>query len=292
VPDDVFDDNLYARLADAVSAGGTSHEDSIRIADSKVLYSSGGSLRRLERGIFATLGVADIFPARWQELLTVLDSKSADACDAIPWYEGYDVVVPLDASMDEITAATSRLKKSLIRAGMGTPSIQSTLVFPQQFNRFVEQYDSKGEVLSRQTLQLVRQMLASTQRQRTRIICDKHGGRKRYGRILQQIFPNDLIEIICEGRAESVYRWGVSSRRVEIRFVTKGESFLLPALASMVSKYLRELAMRAFNAFWVAQVPHLKPTAGYPVDAKRFFQEIEPVQKKLNIDHSILWRQR
>ena len=38
----------------------------------------------------------------------------------------------------------------------------------------------------------------------------------------------------------------------------------------MTSKYLRELAMRAFNDFWCGRVPDLAPTAGYPGDARRF----------------------
>ena len=60
----------------------------------------------------------------------------------------------------------------------------------------------------------------------------------------------------------------------------------------MVSKYLRELAMLAFNAFWMAQVPGLKPTAGYPVDAKRFRREIEQAQSKLGVPDDQLWRHR
>ena len=42
----------------------------------------------------------------------------------------------------------------------------------------------------------------------------------------------------------------------------------------MTSKYLRELAMKAFNAFWCDRVPGLPPTAGYPTDAKRFYHDI------------------
>ena len=64
------------------------------------------------------------------------------------------------------------------------------------------------------------------------------------------------------------------------------------ALASMVAKYHRELAMRAFNAFWQKHVPDLRPTAGYPVDAKRFQAEIAPRQRQLGIAEADLWRRR
>ena len=41
----------------------------------------------------------------------------------------------------------------------------------------------------------------------------------------------------------------------------------LVALASIVSKAVRELWMDVFNAHWSARIPDLRPTAGYPNDA-------------------------
>ncbi len=60
----------------------------------------------------------------------------------------------------------------------------------------------------------------------------------------------------------------------------------------MTSKYLRELAMRAFNDFWCSRVPNLTATAGYPVDAKRFKAAIAAAQTELGIDDQLLWRIR
>ena len=64
------------------------------------------------------------------------------------------------------------------------------------------------------------------------------------------------------------------------------------ALASMTAKYVRELAMIAFNAFWINHLPNLRPTAGYPLDAKRFRKAIAPVQKKLEVSDATIWRCR
>ena len=72
----------------------------------------------------------------------------------------------------------------------------------------------------------------------------------------------------------------------------KADSHLPAALASMASKYLRELAMRAFNDFWRRSVDGLRPTAGYPQDAKRFKAQIAAVQAELGIDDRLLWRER
>ena len=83
---------------------------------------------------------------------------------------------------------------------------------------------------------------------------------------------------------------GRGSRQVEIAFQAKGESHLPTALASMASKYLRELAMLAFNDFWGRHVADLRPTAGYPLDARRFKADIAAAQQALGIDDRMLWR--
>ena len=124
------------------------------------------------------------------------------------------------------------------------------------------------------------------------MVCDKHGGRNRYGPLLAEHFPEWLIEVRGEGRQRSVYRFGPPERRVEVCFRTKAESCLPAALASMASKYLRELAMRAFNDFWRRRVPGLAPTAGYPLDARRFKEAIAAVQAELGIDDRVFWRCR
>jgi hypothetical protein len=67
---------------------------------------------------------------------------------------------------------------------------------------------------------------------------------------------------------------------------------LAAALASMTAKYLREISLRPFNRFWQEHVPGLKPTAGYPNDARRFKAEILAAQQRLGIDDRVLWRCR
>jgi hypothetical protein len=60
----------------------------------------------------------------------------------------------------------------------------------------------------------------------------------------------------------------------------------------MAAKYLRELAMQAFNAYWAERLPALRPTAGYPADARRFKEEIAQVQAAEKISDATLWRNR
>ena len=50
--------------------------------------------------------------------------------------------------------------------------------------------------------------------------------------------------------------------------------------------------MKVFNRYWQRQVPGIKPTAGYPLDARRFRKEIKVAQRELEIADRVLWRER
>jgi ribonuclease HII len=106
--------------------------------------------------------------------------------------------------------------------------------------------------------------------------------------LIDEQLDGQMIFRVCEGRQRSSYRVGSS----EIHFQTKAEEHFPVAVASMVCKYLRELSMELFNDFWRQHLPDVKPTKGYPVDAKRFRKDIADVQKKLEILDATLWRER
>ncbi len=296
IPDDASPGDLRRRLADVIvssprqAAGKTSSR--VAIADSKALYKPRQTLRHLERGLFAALGAMERRPTTWRETFDTLDPKSRDSMEALPWYVGYDATVPLDAARDEVQRAASALSEGLRARDVQLVDIRSRAIFPDEFNRSVELHDSKGTVLSHATLALASHLSATAGDEPIVILCDKHGGRSRYADLIGRHWPDQFIEIHGEGRRESVYRFGPRSRRLEIRFRVKAEDMIPPALASMASKYLRELAMQAFNAFWVARIPQLRPTAGYPQDAKRFQAEIAAVQAELGIDNRVVWRNR
>ena len=76
-----------------------------------------------------------------------------------------------------------------------------------------------------------------------------------------------------------------------ISFEVDSEQRHMPtALASMISKYTRELLMARFQAYFQARAPQVKPTAGYASDAKRFRAEIEPLLPAMGIEPSRLIR--
>ncbi|MCR4410941.1 MAG: hypothetical protein NUV77_00785 [Thermoguttaceae bacterium] len=296
VADGVSETGLYDRLRGTVA---TTLAEATRlgpvrvaIADSKVLYQSGKGLGALERGLLAALGVLGRHPESRQEVWAALAPESLPILRAIPWYAEHDGPVPIDCRRDEIEPCSAALAEGLARAQVRLVDVRSRAIFEEEFNRLCRQHGSKGSLLSHATLRLVAEVLASVGDESVLVVCDKHGGRNRYAGALSEHFPECYIEVRGESRHESVYRFGSPDRRVEFRFQAKGESHLPAALASMASKYLRELAMQALNEFWARRIPGLLPTAGYPVDARRFKRDIATVQAGLGIADPAIWRSK
>src|SRR5205085_11536981 len=105
--------------------------------------------------------------------------------------------------------------------------------------------------------------------------------------------PDGMVIAQQESAARSAYRFLGSSPQVSVTFQPRADAgHFCVALASMASKYLRELLMREFNRFWQAHVPGLKPTAGYPTDAARFLEAIRPTAERLGITEAVLWRRK
>ncbi len=210
------------------------------------------------------------------------------ATDAMPAYDMATQATPCHPD----AMRPSALAAGLASAGVRLLAIHSRPVFEGEFNDLLERHPSKGAALSHETLRLVADAIGPLGNGPIHILCDKHGGRNTYRELLEKAFPDRLIEVYGEGREQSNYRFGPPERRIEIRFQAKAEAHLPAALASMASKYLRELAMRAFNAFWCQRVPGLAPTAGYPLDARRFKTAIAAAQAELGIPDRLLWRSK
>ncbi len=273
--------------------------DRIAIADSKALYKPGGGLGQLERGLLSMLAAcSDAVPRCLDTLIDALDADAEDRRKHLPWHQnGFDPDVPADCAPSEINSAIDRVNKT--RDQVRICSLRGRLVYPQEFNAICNKYGSKGLALSHWTLSLLQETLnrlspvpSPQSRAPIFVTCDKHGGRNNYAGLLAEYFPESHLRVIVESRPRSAYLLQSEQSQIRIEFRTKGESRLEAALASMVAKYLRELSMQAFNSYWRSHLPDLKPTAGYPVDAKRFKADIESKQRELGIADDTLWRSR
>jgi hypothetical protein len=294
--DDCVD--LYRVLRNVVAK--STSERRIAIADSKALYHPGHGLRQLERGLHCVLRTMRQSLECWSQIVNYCEADPDGHHQCVCWPEGFDCALPVDAAPEELARLSARFERACGVAGVRPLAIRAKLVFPRQFNELVAYYHSKGAALSHVTVGLLREMMdlvcfagpPAEAGSPVFIVCDKHGGRNYYTALLQHHFSEYWIEPVYESHAESRYEWGPAQARVRAKFRVNGETFMPTALASMTAKYLRELAMRAFNEFWCAQVSDLRPTAGYYRDAWRFKKDIAAKQRKLGIDDHVIWRIR
>lgn len=307
------DVDLYTRLQNVVTRRASQRR--IAIADSKALYRPGHGLRQLERGVHAVLATLQQPTHSWSQLVETCAADHAGRQQSLPWHTDFDWVLPNDVASDEVSLLSERLSRNCADVGVRPLAIRARLVHPSEFNELVDYFGSKGAALSHVTMGLLREVLAQLWSDQPLVpnfhsrapspqppapsppshilaVCDKHGARNRYAALLQHHFPEHWIEPVLESHVESRYAWGPTESRVQVAFRMQGERFLPTALASMTAKYMRELAMRAFNDYWCARVPGLRPTAGYPVDARRFRSDIASKQRELGIDDHVLWRNR
>jgi hypothetical protein len=293
VPGDPTGVDLYRLLNKAVARSPAAHKGPPRrvvLADSKVVYKPPGGIADLELGVLAALGLAGVRPSTWRECWRLLDPASVAAIDALPWHASFQRDLPLAADTGHLERLGKKFCQQADRAGVRLLTVRSRAVFPDDWNRLTDEHN-KSTALSLLTLELLSQVLAELGEQPVAVICDKHGGRNFYQPLLQRHVEH-VVEIYGEGRNESVYRWGPAQRRTEVMFCVNAERYLPCALASMASKYLRELSMLAFNDYWRTHLPDLRPTAGYPLDAGRFRSDIATVQQSLGIEDRVLWRNR
>ena len=171
--------------------------------------------------------------------------------------------------------------------------IRSVVVCPGRFNDLVDRWDSKAAILALGLVELMRHHLAQNEKEAVYVVVDKHGGRNRYSAIVQEAVGAGITLAVEEGADRSVYEVKGLDHPLRMTFCPRADSAdMCVALASMFSKYLRELLMAEFNDFWRKHMPELVPTAGYPVDAGRFFADIQPVRERLGVSDRRLWRQR
>jgi ribonuclease HII len=313
VPGDPRTIDLWREFA-AVAAQAVPKDGShLQVADSKAVYSPARGLEQLERSVLSSLYVqrgcavlkADravshdtgrAVPQGYRELCHRVSLAPAGDLDSEPWFAGADLPIPVGAAAGgdagvfaDLRLAEAWLELCLSR-GIRLRAMCADIVLTRRFNEQTARLDSKGMALSEISMNVLRNVLAQCADADGPVLihADKHGGRNRYHEFLPIAFDDAFVCCLRESAECSAYRVD----RAEIRFETKSERYLPVALASMLSKYVRELSMLLFNQFWCARIPGLQPTAGYPGDAQRYRESIAPVQRELGISDADLWRNR
>ncbi len=298
VPDAWDEKDFWEAFEGIVSATFRSDPTSVHIADSKQVHSAGQGIGRLERSASILLELAgqrrDSFGALWDDLHPGNDRGDCRE----PWFRERDTPLPRAVPVEAAGLVAGGWRVRCQERNCCLVRCAADLVVAERFNREVDRAGTKGRVLSEATLQLVRRVWQpdgvqsegeqSEQPARTIVYCDKHGGRDRYAELLADCFPEVMPLALEETRGRSRYRVGDA----EFRFQARSEEHLPVAAASLVAKYLRELSMDLLNEYWIEHLPDLKPTRGYPADARRFLEAIQGRATELDLSPDWYWRRR
>jgi hypothetical protein len=289
VPEKRSNADLWDLLKACVRRADDEVDQRLIVADSKLVYSPANGWFDLEKTALAAQFSTQT------TLQGLLDQVAPDEISLMrreAWFVG-DTLLPTEVTADELATCCDSWRKTSESADVAWGFCRSVIVAAPRFNDIVDRWDSKGAVLGIALTQLLDQCLRATSAEPMRFVIDKHGGRNTYSALLQHAFPDGMVWAEIEKAERSVYRVDGLDRPVRITFMPRAdiENFTV-ALASMISKYLRELLMREFNRFWRTHVPDLKPTAGYPGDALRYFEAIKPAMAKLGIAERAVWRCR
>ncbi len=229
------------------------------VADSKQVHKP-GDLASLERvALPAAAWLSGFQPDTADDLFALLGESAAERA-TVPWMAGAEQLrLPIAATPARWSIAS------------GTAcGLHGHLLHPRQLNAAKR----KGVNRAAAELDAVRQLIragVADPAVGADIACDRLGGRKRYGDLLQAAWPGQEVEIVEETAPACRYRCLATN----VAFLVGGEGHApLIAAASCIAKYARELHMHLFNHHWTGRFAWLKPTAGYPEDAKRWLHQL------------------
>ncbi len=285
---------LWKRLRKSVGRTRSRNGRRLHINDSKLVYSPAQGLRELERSVLAVAAAMGQWPANLDNFVARTAEHALEDLAEHSWYRWQDgEEFPLEQPAASVRVAANALKLDMQSSGTVCVHLAARLVPERQFNRMVLTTRNKGSALfSIAAIHL--DYLLRTYGQRDLVIfCDRQGGREHYGHLLRLMFEEWSLEVLGEADGHSEYRLLRGGAAVRIIFCEQAEVRCLSvALASMLSKYLREAMMRRFNAFWRQYLPQVAPTAGYYGDGERFLSDINSKRRELGIADGDLIRCR
>jgi hypothetical protein len=286
--------NLWDDLRNTVDRAG-GDPDRLWVDDSKAIFCNGRGRQRLETTCLAAIHAAsNALPQSLESLLQLVGAGTLGDVEVSCWLEPNHCEnhgPPIDCE----PGLLGRLEQRPLVPSDSTwqiVGVRAVVVGPARFNARLEDQRLKSVV----HYEAFEQLLAwiwdrAADGLPTDVRGDKHGGRHYYYGPLTRSFPGLWVDRGTEGPELSVYAVRDGARRMHIRLEPKADqNDGLVALASIVSKTIRELWMDVFNGYWCGRVPGLKRTAGYHTDAKRFRMAIEGAAATENRDPALWWR--
>jgi hypothetical protein len=268
--------------------------------DGKSYVLSHKPIEHLERAALAFAAVSGRQATSLCDWLDRLGETCHHNLAHLPWYDCTPDrpwnTLPCACTEGEIAVARSLLASTTKKVGVEVLDLGAAVVFEDRFNKMVAATRSKAAASFTFVAQHLRVVWDKFGQHHPQVVVDRQSGRMRYRELLAMCFPEAALQILDETPDCSAYRLtqpatsggggdAHPARGMTIRFEVDSECRHMPvALASMISKYTRELLMSRFQAWFLCHAPTVRPTAGYAADAKRFWEEIQPHLAALAID--------
>ena len=262
------------------------------IADSKKAFNRSLGIKHLRRTVQAFLRCLGKEPTTLSDLLTVLCPDCLERLETYPWYKGTGSS-ELSAEGADMEIASAVLAEDLASNGIELLELRSCCLDVAHYNKMVGTVRNKASVLFTATAQLIKAAYDNFAGDDLQIIIDRQGGRVHYQRILQRMFADMELRIVRESPTNSSYELQAGSKQMRLHFtVGADERFLPVSLASMVSKYVRELLVDKINRYFSSFHSELRPTAGYWKDGLRFIEDLKTHIPHVEYDSNQLIRCR
>jgi ribonuclease HII len=292
IPEPLLKADLWQHLRKSSAVKKKHLAGRLLITDSKKAYSRAAGIRHIQRTTLAVLRCLGTEPTDLNSLLTFLCPACPQRLKTYPWYSNGESVT-LDYDRADVKIASDVFSADMAQHGIRLLNVQSHCLDVAHYNKLIAAVKNKASVLFSATAALIKSIWDNYPDENIQIIVDRQGGRSRYRKNLQRMFSDLDLVVINESQNSSSYELKDSERKMRIHFVIKADQRYMPVcLASMVSKYVRELLIARINSYFLSHHEQLKPTAGYFKDGRRFIADIKTYIPNIKYDSNLLIRCR
>jgi ribonuclease HII len=292
VPDNLVWANLWEILHKSVSDKRAKLNGRLLIADSKKAFTRSTGLKHLRKTVLAALSHLGSEPQNLTELISALCPDTLERLREYPWYQRLDDY-PLDCENAGSQIGAAMLKTDFKNTEIELLELQSRILEVAHYNKMIEAVKNKAKVLFTAVAELMQSAIDRFKNETIEIIVDRQGGRSHYGRELQLMFEDRELRVIHENQNRSSYELSDGKNKLRVHFIVDADDKFLPvSLASMVSKYLRELLVAHINEYFRGFNSAVKPTAGYWKDGLRFIADLKTHIPNVKYDANQLIRCR
>lgn len=298
IPQNLLKADLWETLQTSVAKDKKKLAGRLLVNDSKKAYSRGSGTHHLQRTVMAAIDVLNRnnqnqspLPQTTEALIKQLSPDCYHHLAEYPWYQKLNqTALP---SIEDISIASGVFERTLLQNDMRLLWIQSRFLEAGHYNQRLDKIKNKSRVLFVELCSLVHYIFQNFHDADgpMQFLIDRQGGRTQYHLELMKMFPGMKLSVLTESDTLSSYEMTDGKRTMRLHFATEADSKFFPvSLASMASKWIRELLMDELNRYFINLCPGIKPTAGYWQDGQRFIADLHKTPLGEKFDKSKLIR--